>query len=137
MRERVLDFVRRSEGDPPSFEEIDCEIALARLRAQTKYDRSGICVDMLRVVFESNPSSFVLWVRTIVSSEQAMSRLESPMLCFGKSASLSPLEQIRAIVPPGVLVKIMDRLLATNLGNHLARVLPLVLGCIFGAVKWI
>ena len=113
-RERVLDFVRRAEGYPPSFEEIDCEVALDRLRAQFKYDRSGICVDLLRVAFEGSPSSFILWVRTIVSSEQAMARLESPMLCFGKSASLSPLDQIRAIVPPNVLVKFIDRLIANN-----------------------
>ena len=57
------------------------------------------------------------------------------MLCFGKSASLSPLEKIRAMVLPSVLVKFIDRLLATSLGNHLARLLPLLPGCIFGALK--
>ena len=131
--ELVADYTRRAEGDPPPFDEIECENALDRLRAQHKLDRTGVCVDLLRVVFESNPCAFMLWIRTIISSEGAMAALESPMRCFGKSSSISALDDIRAIIPPCVLLKFFDLLLARSIGNHLCQILPLVPGCIFAA----
>ena len=133
LLELVADYTRRAEGDPPPFDEIECENALVRLRAQHKLDRAGVCVDLLRVAFESNPCSFMLWIRTIISSEGAMAALESPMRCFGKTNSFSALDDIRAIIPPCVLLKFLDLLLARSIGNHLIQILPLVPGCIFAA----
>ena len=129
----VLDFSRRSEGRAPPFLELDVEIALEKLKRPCKLDGQGICVDLLRIAFEADPDMFIRFLRSILGSEKHMSTLASPMHCFGKVSSNSTLKDLRGIIPPSTLLRLLDRLLAVSLEAHLYRIIPAIPGCYVGA----
>jgi len=136
-RNLVSDFANRAEGLAPPIDEIRIETALCKLKRQFKFDREGICVDLLRVAFESDSSKFMSFLHTIIASKGAMSSLSNPMLCFGKSSSVPSLDHVRGIVPLNCLSKLIDRVLSLALADELARILPTyVPGCLICGQKF-
>ena len=124
LREAVLDFVRSSKGAVPGFDELDVERALARVRKPLLLDRYGMCIELFRVAFESRPSEFTEWLRYVASSETCISSLESPLLCYGKKAKDTFLDDVRGVIPPCALLKLLDVILASLLSERLTSLLP-------------
>ena len=124
LREAILDFARSSEGAVPVFDEMDVERALARFRKPLVLDRYGMCTELFRVAFESRPSEFTEWLKFVASSETCMSSLESPLLCYGKLSKDTHLKDVREVIPPCSLLKILDVILASLLSDRLSSLLP-------------
>ena len=132
QRSLVADFVRQAEGKAPFVDEISLERAFGKLKRKRKLDTYGICVNLLYLGFESAPDDFLTFFRTLLSSEEAMSSLLSPLLCFGKSRCVTPVSDIRAIVPLTALLQLVDRVLSLALHDELLHLLPSIPGCMFG-----
>ena len=124
LREAFLDFARAAEGVLPGFDEMDVEKALSKCRKPLSLDGYGMCFELLRVAYEARPSEFTSWLQFIASSEAMMSSLESPLLCYGKSSKHSKLLDVRGIIPTCVLLRVLDRLLASLLSDRLVSLLP-------------
>ena len=133
LRASALDFSRSSEGLFVPFPELDIEICLEKLKRQHKLDDQSVCVDLLRIAFEGNPDLFASVISSIASSEISMRALSAPMRCFGKKSSVGKLGDIRGIVPPSSLLRLLDILLARALETHLSRIIPHVPGVYVGA----
>ena len=95
-----------------------------------------LCVELLRIAFEGNPDLFASVISSIAASEISMSGLSAPMRCFGKKSSVAKLGDIRGIVPPSTLLRLLDILLARALDTHLSRIIPRVPGVYVGARQY-
>ena len=135
-REALINFVRSAEGVVPPFDEVDVAASLTRVKKSCRLDFYGVCTELLRVAFEAMPSEFTEWLQFVCSSEAMMQSLESPLLCFGKSAAHTATCDIRGIIPPCALLKLLDNLLARALSDRLSRPLPKIPGCLVGARKF-
>ena len=98
--------------------------ALARFRKPLVLDRYGMCIELFRVAFESRPSEFTEWLQHVASSETCISFLESPLLCYGKKARDTALNDVRGLIPPCALLKILDAILSLLLSDRLTSLLP-------------
>ena len=136
LKEVALDFMRVCEGAPPPFDEVSVENVLVKSKRPLQLDAYGVCTELLRVAFEAKPDAFCAWIAKLVSSEELMKSLVCPFLCFGKESSSCSLQKVRAIMPPGALVKFLDGLLASALRDSLVSVLPKLPGCIVGAQRF-
>ena len=59
-------------------------------------------------------------ISSIAASETSMTGLSATMRCFGKKSSVAKLGDIRGIVPPSSLIRLLDILLARALDTHIS-----------------
>ena len=135
-REALTDLVRSAEGVAPPFDDEDVAAAFTRVRKSCRLDSYGVCMELLRVAFEAMPVEFTEWLQYVCSSEAMMRSLESPLLCYGKSSADTATCDIRGIIPPCALLKLLDDVLARSLSNRLSFLLPKLPGCLIGARKF-
>ena len=88
----------------PPFAEVDVAAALTRVKKSCLLESYGVCMELLRVAFEAMPVEFTQWLQFVCNSEALMRSLESPLLCYGKSAADTA--DIRGIIPPYSLLKL-------------------------------
>ena len=107
-----------------AFDQMDLERALARSRKPLQLDRYGMCIELFRVASEARPQEFTQWLQYVASSEACMTSLESPLLCYGKQAKDTALHDVRGVIPPCALLKILDAILSSLLCDRLTTLLP-------------
>ena len=135
-RSRVVDFVCSAESVLPSFNEVDVEVCLSRMKRKCKLDADGCCIDALSMYFFTNPHFFTNWLRQLCASTGAMSALSTRGKFMGKVSSTSEMGKLRAIFPQSSLVGLIDSLLARCLEHQVDRIIAITPGLFFGAHRY-
>ena len=136
LRSAISDFCWASEGASVDFDELEVEAALEVLKKPRNLDRYGVCVDLFKASLRAQPDAFVNLLNRIVASSLHMRSLVVDMRVFRKKSGFSQLDDVRGILPPCALLKLVDRLLSVRLKNMLSTIFPKVPGLYFGSQRF-
>ena len=134
--EHIRDFVHAAEGRKLDISEDMVDLAFLRLKKPLKLDRQGICVQMLRHIFNSVPKLFVNWISCCLSSTSCMESLLAFCNVYGKKSSHSTLHDLRAIVPMSSILRLFDRILHMLTEHLVDSLLPVRPGIFVGARRY-
>ena len=87
------------------------------------------------LIMSACPDNFVELTRFMLSREQLMAQLSSPMRVYGKQCSITTANDVRAIVPPSAFMKYLDCVLTRVLSQNIARLLQRIPGIFVGALR--
>ena len=114
-REQLLNICSATEGVALDFSSDDVIAALGRLKRKAKLDRDGISIAALQVIAECRPEPLTRLINKIASDSTLCRRRCVYGYVRGKVSPNSPLSQLRAILPLGVVWQVLDVLIADRL----------------------
>lgn len=116
---RMLDYALANDGCEIGITEEEMESAFRRIARRTIKDAEGLCVDALRLVFESHEALFVAAIDVAIASTATMSQLELYGKVYGKKTQKPTPQQLRVVLPLTSALQILDVVLAERLEAYM------------------
>ena len=94
------------------------------IRKRFRRGCDGLCVGILELLFFAQPQVFVGWISNVLASHSLMTEFVVSASAFGKTSNVSPVADVRVIVPLPALMQLADVILSKRLDSFLGCCWP-------------
>ena len=133
--ENLNGLVYRLQGKRGQFQSQEVMDTITDLKQKKHFGPDGTCVAAWAFIATANPSAFVSMINEVVGDAQWWRQQAVHGRILGKATTSPELKDIRAILPVGCVLTVLDILISKRLDRWTEYHLPTPSGCFVGGKK--